>query len=515
MILNSSLENLLEKEEKSRYMLTIIRTPAKGLSYSDVKAEITKQEIIKPIYISSVEILRELKISKLTIKYFATLTIKFNVYRLRRYDKAKRYLHLLCFVYYRYQKINDDLVKTYFYLLSRYTSKIKQAVDIRILTDRKENTKNLKKAPELLELFIQSGNDNLAFKDIKSTAYSILEKDKLKKLIEYMNRISLNEKKLKWEEWESMCDIVKRNIRPIIRVLDFDNNKESLNEFFYAFEYFQSYVRSKKRRPVYFPQDFIKKVDIQYLYRKGLNKETGEKEQQLVFSRYEIYIYKKLFYYLNSGDIFVNDSFEFRSLEDDLINQTYFLINHKKLIPSLNLKWFSGNLRDKITEKVNMADNLFSKVNNKIIDGEKSDFKFNKSKNTWSLDYETTEHNLTNNNFFKYFPLIDLPDLLSFVNKKTSFYNDFTHILNRNITANKNNELMIIATIIAYGVNMGINKMSKSSNISYEGHHILELLLMNTSEIDPDIHSTDSHGITDIILLTSHFFTYFLNLNHH
>ena len=60
-----------------------------------------------------------------------------------------------------------------------------------------------------------------------------------------------------------------------------------------------------------------------------------------------------------------------------------------------------------------------------------------------------------------------------------------------------------------YGLGKGLTVISLNANYlplglkivssnEYEGNYILELLLMNSSNIQPKIHSTDMHGITDI-----------------
>ena len=295
-----------------------------------------------------------------------------------------------------------------------------------------------------------------------------------------------------------------------------------------------------------------------------------------------------------AGDIFFNDSLENRSLEDDLISPENFEKDYAQISELVNLPLLSSNFEELLEQKIEILEERIKTVNKNILSGKNEYLKItDEKKKTWSLSYEGLQDEEVNNSIFVKLPQIELIDLIRFVNRKTQFLSGFKHILGK-YAKTELDENTAIATIIAYGTNIGLSKMSISSGINYnhirqsssnffreetlklanekiinelselpvfeyyniiddiihsssdgqrfnvsgnvfnarhsvknpgrekglsvltltanynpliskvisgneyEGHHVLELLLMNESNIQPKIHSTDNHGTNKI-----------------
>ena len=130
-----------------------------------------------------------LKISNESIKYYASLVNYYSVYKLKRFAESITDLYLLCFVYHRYQRIQDNLIETLIHHVRRYTDITKSAAKERIYESRLENNQNLSKAGLVLKLF---ADDRIAgdtpFREVQVQAFAILERQNLISLAEHTLR---------------------------------------------------------------------------------------------------------------------------------------------------------------------------------------------------------------------------------------------------------------------------------------------------------------------------------------
>ena len=597
--LKELVKSLLNKnEDETNYLLSTIRPPITGFCYSDVFTETDKQKKIKPIFDKAKKILPQLKISNLTIKYFSKLLDKYNINNFKRFNENKQLFIVLCFVYYRYMNINDNLVKTFLYLMDKYEYEIKTLADKEIITINSDNIENIKKIPQILSLFYENKiSEQISFKEIKNIVFSIIEEDKIKLLSEYLIKESFDKKSYEWIEYDKKYPTIKRNIRYIFQILDFThdklNNNNNLINLFESIPFLKKVLNDKTKNFDLAPCDFINPKDFKYLFENKIDK-NGKKYRELIPKRYELLLYLSIKNRLMAGDIFFNDSIENRSLEDDLITKEYFENNYEQISEILNLPLFSLDFEELLDKKLELLEMLIEKVNKNILADKNKYFKIiDINKKTWSLSYDGIQDEEVNNPIFVKLPQTELIDLIRFVNKKTDFLSSFTHILNKN-AKKELDENTAIATIIAYGTNIGLSKMSISSGINYnhiknsslnyfredtlkianekivnefsnlpifeyyniideiihsssdgqrfnvsgnvfnarhsiknpgrekgltvltlkanytplnskvisgneyEGHHVLELLLMNESNVQPKIHSTDNHGTNKI-----------------
>lgn len=220
----------------------------------------------------------------------------------------------------------------------------------------------------------------------------------------------------------------------------------------------------------------------------------------------------------------------------------------------------------------------------------------------WSLPYPG-EKDTTNHGFYQGLELTDINDLFHFVNEKCQFMKSFVSILGR-YARNETDTQSLIASLTAFGCNLGLHKMAGSSDLPFdslkstsdkfirletlkeandkisnassklaifrhyntndntihsssdgqkfgtridtfnsrhsskyfglgkgvtsytmianhipvnariiganehESHYVFDLLFNNTSEIEPAVHSTDTHGTNEINFALLHFFGY-------
>lgn len=591
-LINPTIENAIEillnkTEQETNYLLSQVRVPAKGFNYTQIYEEIKKLKIITPLFEISKNILNTLDLSISTINYFSEIMRNYNISKLKKLNKSRRFLLILCFVYQKYLKITDNLVKTYLHLMGKYSDEVKTLVKKRNDVEKIENSKQI---AQLLNLYIDKNIDaSLSFSEIREkVAYNILSKEQIEKIVESIKSKGSEGIEFTWAEYDKKYQTIKKNIRTIFENLDF--RQYSNDKFFESVSFLQKQFSEKNKDFSEAPVEFIKKNQRKFIFEH--NDIISKKEVN--FKRYETLIYSTLKYKINTGDIFLENSSEYKHLENDLIDSEYFNKNSVQILESLNLAHLNM-FEIMIENKLQELETLIICTNENIINGLNPHFKIKqKGKEIhWSLEYEKVSNDEFYEKLFFNMPKIDLIPLLRFVDEKTGFLSEFFSIFNK-FSKSAPDKNLLLAVIIGYGTNFGLIDMASSSGLEsqklkniknsfireetlnlaiekinnevtklsifehfnifegiihsssdgqkyptsgkifnsryspkyfglgkgltaltltanyqplrtkiispneYEGYHNLELLLMNQSDIQPKIHSTDSHGLTDI-----------------
>ena len=106
------LDNLLIAEE-SFYQLTLLKREPRDFSYQEIQKEVGKRAILADLYQLATQFLPKLDISNENIKYYASLVGYYTIYNFKRMSREVVHAYLLCFIAYRYQTVNDNLIQTF------------------------------------------------------------------------------------------------------------------------------------------------------------------------------------------------------------------------------------------------------------------------------------------------------------------------------------------------------------------------------------------------------------------
>ena len=605
---DTMLQELLAKEDKS-YLLTLMKKEPKSFQYKQILQELDRQKILKPLYIFAKDFLPSLGISNDNIKYYASLVDYYSIFRLRRLSVGIFRIYLLCFIYKRYHRINDNLATTLVYLARKYAATAKLAAKETIYALKLESNRQLKNVSKVLGLFL---DDSIAgetsFSEIRKIAFSIVNKEKFPILVQYISKVEFDQTEFEWKAIESLSKTFKKNLRPIFSSLDIGSTNKN-DHFIDAVNFLKAKILKKRSltltKPHFFPQSFISRKHKHYIFKKKKVKIQGSsrKTLEVCSDRYEFLIYSFLEHYLTSGDIYVSDSNGFRSFEDDLVDEET-LKNKELIIQQLDLSFLSKPIEETLNELNIQLETLLLRVNTRIKDGSNQAVKITTSGEDikWSLPYNKLE-DITNHTLFEQIPQIEICDLLALVDSKTGFMTAFTHILSHYVKGESSNEA-ISGSLVALATNKGLPKMAESSDLTYqalfsamknhlrpetlknandkisnstfllpifqyfnvqsdvihsssdgqkfetqintinsryspkyfglkkgivsytmiannvpvnakiigahehESHHVFDVVHSNTSDIDPDRHSVDSHGTNNINFLILHAFGY-------
>lgn len=598
---NINALNRLLADTSGLYEITQLKREPRDFSFSEIKREISRGNSIQVLYRLAQKLLPALDISSESIKYYASLVTYYTVFRLNRLAQDKVRIYLLCFIYHRYQRVNDNLINSLIYNVRQYIEECKSAAKERVYEHQIEINQNLQKAGQVLKLFTDDSiAETASFQEVRTKAFEILERPKLILVAEQIATKALfDETAFQWEHIDTLAARFKRNLRPILLSVEFASTSGQTS-LMKALHFLKAAYHKERPLTQYqtdmFPTQFIQDSAKGYLY---VQEEDG---RRLLPDRYEFLVYRQLRNGLESGDIFCHDSVRFRSFEDDLISKQQWK-RKTALIAQAGLTTLNQPIQDHLAALEQKLENRICEVNQRISSGENEHLKVNKrsSQGRWILHTPGIRES-TNHPIFSTLKQVEINAVLHFVNQRCQFLNVFEHLLDRYVkTVSEDRE--IIACLIAWGTNMGLGRMGETSDIGYhklsstsdnylrpetlraandlvsnaiadlpifkhydigevthsssdgqkfesqiktinarhspkyfglkkgivsytlvanhvpinakviganehESHYVFDILFNNTTEVQPEIHSTDTHGANEVNFAILHLFGY-------
>jgi TnpA family transposase len=455
-----SLKSLLS-DSQGLYEITLLKHEPKDFSLKEIGQEINRGKQINHLYHLAKSLLPHLSISNESIKYYASLVTYYSVFRLRRFNEWIVYIYFLCFIYYRYQKLHDNLINCLIYDVRRYIDDTKSYAKARVYESLIESNQDLQKAGKVLKIFTDKNiTGDTPFYQVQAKAFEILEPQKLDSIADHISKnVRFDETEFQWEHVDKLASQFKRHLRPILVSVDFASS--STNDPLIEAIYFLKDVYQKDK-PLgqyphkMFPKRFIPETMKHYLYA----------DKQLLPNRYEFLVYRHLRNGLEAGDIFCRDSVRFRSFEDDLLDKQRWQ-KKEELIAFTGLTVFKQPIRDHLAMLEQALENRITEVNQRIAKGLNEHFQIKKhgQKVRWTLEYPS-DNEPVNHPFFNALKQVEISNVLHFVNQQCRFMDVFEHVLLR-YTKQDADDKKIAACIIAWGTNMGLGKMSEVSDIQY------------------------------------------------
>jgi hypothetical protein len=313
-----------------------------------------------------------------------------------------------------------------------------------------EASTNLKAGGQVLNLFLDpSIADWTPFSMVRQKAFSLLNPERFVQVSEYMRKIEFDRTAYEWAYYGKLHFKFKLNLRHLFSNLDFAGLVEDA-PLLEAVVFLQSLLREGKSlrqaRPADFPTGVIAKGVQRYMYTAA----EKRKDKHLEVDRYEFLVYRQLRNALEAGNVYVRDSNDFRSFEDDLISAVRWKYKDAVLreigspVLLAPIEETLATLRAELEEK-------YERVNRRIENGENKHIKITGTgdKRRWTLIYPTEEEPI-NSPFYGHLPGIGIADLLRFVAEKTNFQSAFTHVLGRYVKQEADPR-HLLACIVAMG----------------------------------------------------------------
>ena len=458
------LDALLQADERI-YRIIALKHEPKDFSYKELRREVNRRKFFEPLYQFAQSFLEQAGLSNESGKYYASLVKFYTVYKLQRMALSTTRLYLLCFAYHRFRQINDNLIEAFIHLIDQYEGQAKVAAEAAQQKAFIDATENLKAAGQVLSLFIdESIPAEVPFSKVKEKAFSLLEQERFAVVSNYMCNIAFDKIGYQWAHYAMLSAKFKQNLRHLFSELEFSGRVEDA-PLMEAVTFLQDLLRQgKSPRQINlssFPAAIISKNLQRYMYVKN-----EKNKKQLEVDRYEFLVYRQLRNALEAGDIFVQNSTEFRRFEDDLINDARWK-NKDTLLCEIGAPILISPIQDILKSFHDELESKLISVNQRIDDGENKHIKIKGTdqKRRWKLLYPSVEEPI-NNPFYGKLPGIGIADLLWFVAGETGFLRSFTHVLDRYVKHDPDPR-EILACVVSMGTNMGLWKMAEVSGLGH------------------------------------------------
>jgi hypothetical protein len=273
-----------------------------------------------------------------------------------------------------------------------------------------------------------------------------------------MRKIEFDRTAFEWAYYGTLHFKFKLNLRHLFCNLDFAGLVEDA-PLLEAVAFLQSLLRDGKSLrqapPTDFPTGVIAKGVQRYMYTEA----EKRKDKRLEVDRYEFLVYRQLRNALEAGNVYIRDSNDFRSFEDDLISTDRWK-DKDAVLREIGSPVLLAPIEETLAALRTELEEKYERVNRRIENGENKHIKITGigEKRRWTLIYPTEEEPI-NSPFYGQLPGIGVADLLRFVTEKTGFMSAFTHVLGRYVKQEADPR-HVLACVVAMGTNITHGKDS-------------------------------------------------------
>ncbi len=460
------IDNLLEKEDakdlSSRYTLTALKNHSHSIRAGKIKENIEDYEFLEKLFFAICPVVDKHHLPIKVIKYYADVVFRSQIFQISRRDN-NRYLYLISFIVNSFYELNDMLVlkvnkgvqqsknsgerdeKTLFFdnRLSRAAIMKKVASG---LTRKKNTVDSLRKI-----IFDPNSSPEAKIE----AAIKVLEQDieiennideDLALIDDEITRISNNSDY--YDTLESKSRKLQNRVSSIIKHFRFDE-KTSNKDLLGSIQYFKSKDGTIDASA---PLDIFEDKELKVLF---------DKDNKIRVSLYKIILFIKISHGIRSGALNLLFSYDYRAFENYLISIDIWEEYRSELLERSGLTEFEN--WDNVEKGLKKSLKNQYRITNQNIENKYNDFiTIDKNGKLILSRYKAEE---IPDDILELFPqntFISIYEVLLTIHKMTGCLDSFEHVGNkygRDLPEYKT----IIAGIIGYGCNIGINKISKLS----------------------------------------------------
>lgn len=200
-------------------------------------------------------------------------------------------------------------------------------------------------------------------------------------------------------------------------------------------------------------------------------KRINEVEETKIMNtyQYEFYLYSIIRSNLKKGQIFVNNSIEYKSFENDIKTPPNWDKDKENILKDLNNPVLLRNIDDTLNSLQNILEPLITQVNERAMSGENKHIKIKHHRNgttSWTIPYPK-KNDEVDNPFYNSAEIVTISEAYDFIAQRSGFSKAFTHIKPR-YSKSKQDYLGNKAVILANGTTQGSHEFAKRSNLKYQ-----------------------------------------------
>ncbi len=290
----------------------------KDFTYTALKLEVQKALQIKELYQLCKTLIPSLQLSNNAVRYYGTLAEQYTASRLRKLKKPQQSLHMLCFIFHRYQEFMDNLITSFMFHQRAFVREAKDYADAK----EQEFIKGLMlELPNLGQFLVWNSTheikENMTPEEYRQLGFDILPKEKQMAIADLIWGNRFDKDAEKWKYYESQARRIAMYFRPILLAVDLEFYKD--DAFIVTLiKTLRGHFLSDEPNPDLsksLPDALIKKIP------KGAAQllKSSDNSEEINTARFEFYVYDKMYHQLDRGRLFCNDSVSYCDLDYDLV----------------------------------------------------------------------------------------------------------------------------------------------------------------------------------------------------
>lgn len=454
--IEQSIDDLLN-DEHTQSALSHVKKLSRTFSRSDFRPELLAFDKIYPAYADLRHVVELLNVSKGNISHYASLVEHFSVSRLKQVSLERRRIYLVCYLYHRFQLINDNFYQAFIFTVRKIATDAKAYASKRILSERHAIEAKLGDAADVVDLFVEDvGPEDPPLSVVQQRAYKRISRQELAEVSQFMRTLSIDQKRFEWEYIDKQKRQVKGFLRQLFMALEFIDSTDSPS--------FMNLVNSLH-------DDIVGHGDLQSIDRRSLTKAVRpyllDDHGRPIAHRVEFYIYQGIQRRLDKCQWYVENSSRYDPFEQDLIDPQNWESEKDQYIEAVNLQALTippaillqEKLADLEVKLARVAEGVAQQDNESII------LTTREGAPKWTVKRQPKEVEV-NNPFFKKMRRIEVIDVIAMVARDTEFFQEIRHIKGRSTRPDDLGVFM--ACLIANATRFGTYKMSEICDYSYD-----------------------------------------------
>ena len=446
--------------------LAVLRQDAKDFRWRQMAHERQKRAMLDPLYTLAKALLPTLGISQQNLRYYASLATFYTVYDLRRLRPEQTQLYLLCYVWLRYRQLTDNLVDSLTYHMKQFEDACSIAAKKGADAEQLRLQQETPQIGRLLSLYVdESVADTTPFGDVRQRAYTIMPRDRLQTTAQRMSGRPSSKLAQHWLAVDTLAERIRRHVRPLYGVLAFASvtpNNDWLAALAWAKHVFTKQQRLSQRPLAECPVKLPKQLEPYLQTSDADGKPTG-----LHADRFEFWLYRQIRKRLRSGELFLDDSVQYRHFSDELVSTD----EQANVLGHMDIPFLRRPIETQLKALTDELHAQWLAFNRELKQGKLTHLAYDKDTQTltWHKPKVDT-HPAREAAFYEKLPLCDVADVFRFVDNECRFLAELTPLQPRYAKKVADAD-SLMAVIIAQAMNHGNHVMGRTSDILY---HVLE-----------------------------------------
>jgi TnpA family transposase len=459
--ISTQLDSIINSHDDLLVNLSIIKSDQKGFKLSHLNEAIDVITQISSIYSFTKEFLPTLDIAHNCIAYYADLAYQYKPSRVRMLGKYQQWLYVICLIHIKYQQCSDNIIESFIFHYRDITRLAKQHANCEEIKFNAQVQSNYPKIASLLRYIPSKAiSPDTPYKKFLLSAYAFLPEDQYEQMADTLDGKAFDKEAAKWEFIENKSRLIASYLRPLLLHMNLKHSQQ--NSYLMQLVNILKIHYSKNRSPSKLKVQDDLGITVPHNIRKYLNSDENGCYNP---TRFEYYVYRRLFNALDAGTLSCPDSISYKSLYDDLVSDD-IVDRADEIAKHYGYPKIPVYCDERLDELEKLLHDTWIMTNSNIENGHNTGIKLQPENKTkpWILTYDANESEY-NEPFFDAIDKIEITELLAFISEKTGFLEAFTHIKPR-YSKQKVDQKSLLACIMADAFGFGIEKMAQICDLN-------------------------------------------------